>query len=57
MAANYAEIGRVGKLEADFQQVSIVQIFWNVNNIVIKHQSKNIFFDRNSKTNHFFIEV
>ena len=29
MAANYAEIGRVGKLEAGFQQVPFVQIFWN----------------------------
>ena len=28
----------VGNLEADFQQVSFVQIFWNVYSIVVKHQ-------------------
>ena len=27
MAGNYAEIGRVGKLDAGFQQVPFVQIF------------------------------
>ena len=29
MVANYAKIGRVGKLEAAIQQVLFVQIFWN----------------------------
>ena len=32
MAGNYAEIGRVGKLDAGFQQVLFVQIFWNFDN-------------------------
>ena len=36
MAANYAEIGRVDKLEADFQQVPLN--FWNFHNIVMKHE-------------------
>ena len=34
MNANCAEIGKKYKLEADFQQVPFVQIFWNV----VKHQ-------------------
>ena len=38
MNANYAEICRVGNLEADFQQVPLVQIFWNFHNIIMKHQ-------------------
>ena len=38
MNANYAEICRVGNLEADFQQVSLVQFFWNFHKIVVKHQ-------------------
>ena len=38
MNANYAEISRVGNLEADFQQVSLVQIFEDFHNIVVKHQ-------------------
>ena len=38
MIANYAEICRVGNLEADFQQVSLVQLFWNFHNIVVKRQ-------------------
>ena len=29
MNANYTEISRIGNLEADFQQVSLVQIFGN----------------------------
>ena len=37
MAANYAEIGRVGKLKVGFLQVLLVQIFWNFHNIVMKH--------------------
>ena len=36
--ANYAEICRVDNLEADFQQVPLVQFFWNFHNIVVKHQ-------------------
>ena len=36
-AANYAEIGRAGKLEVDYQQVLLVKIFWNFHNIVMKH--------------------
>ena len=42
MAANYAEIGRVCKLETDFQQVQRVQMFWNFDCIVMKHQSFKI---------------
>ena len=38
MNANYAEICRVGKLEADFQQVPLIQFFWKFHNIVVKHQ-------------------
>ena len=37
MNANYAEICRIGNMEADFQQVTLVQIFENFHNIV-KHQ-------------------
>ena len=38
MNANYAEICRVGNLEADFQQVRLVQFFWNFHNIIVKLQ-------------------
>ena len=38
MTANYAEICRVGNLESDFQQVLLVQFFWNFHNIVVKYQ-------------------
>ena len=41
MAANYAEISSVGKLETSFQQVPhvpFVQIFCNFHNIVVKYQ-------------------
>ena len=38
MAANYAEIDRVGKFEAGFQQVSLVQNFWNFHSIVMEQQ-------------------
>ena len=38
MNANCVEIYRVGNLEADFQQVLILQYFWNFQNIVVKHQ-------------------
>ena len=31
----YAEIGRVGKWEADFQQIPCVQIVWNFHVIVV----------------------
>ena len=37
MNANYAEICRVGYLEADFLQVPLDQLFWNFHNIVVKH--------------------
>ena len=33
IAVNYSEIGRVGKLEAGFQQVPVVQLFWKFHNI------------------------
>ena len=38
MIANYAEILRVGNLEADFQQVLLVQFFWNFHKIVVKRR-------------------
>ena len=38
MNANNAEICRVGKLEADFQQVPPVQFFWKVHNIIVNPQ-------------------
>ena len=37
MSGKYAEIGRVGKLEAGFQQVPFVQNFRNFHNIVMEH--------------------
>ena len=40
--ANYAEIGRVGKLETDFQQCPCSYIFWKFQNIVVKHQPLKI---------------
>ena len=38
MNANYAEICRIGNLEADFEQVPFVHFFLNFHNIVVKHQ-------------------
>ena len=38
MNANYAEIYRVGTLEADLQYVQLVEFLWNFHNIVVKHQ-------------------
>ena len=38
MAANYAEIGRLGKYEEDLQYCPFVQIFWHFHIIVVKHQ-------------------
>ena len=38
MAAKYAENDRLGKLEAGFQQIRLVQNFQNLYNIVIEHQ-------------------
>ena len=40
MNANYAEICRVGN--ADFQQVQLVQFFWNFHNIIVKLQKIQI---------------
>ena len=37
MNANYAEICRVGNVEADFQQVLLVQFSLNFHNVVVKH--------------------
>ena len=39
MYAHYAEICRVSNLEADFQQVLLVQFFFE---IVVKHQLSNL---------------
>ena len=38
MAAKSTKNDRVGSLDADFQQVPLVQIFWNFHSIVIEHQ-------------------
>ena len=38
MNAIYAEICRAGNLEADFQQVMLVEFFWNFHNIDVKHK-------------------
>ena len=38
MAAKYAEIGKVRKLEEGFKPVLLVQNFWNFHNIVKEHQ-------------------
>ena len=38
MEASYAEICRVGNLEADFQQVLLDQLSWNFHNIVVKYR-------------------
>ena len=38
MKPNHAEICRVGNLEPDFQQVTLIQFFRNFHNIVVKHQ-------------------
>ena len=35
---NCAKIDGVRRLETDFQQVSLVQIFWNFHSVVVKHQ-------------------
>ena len=50
----YAEMSRVCNLEADFQQVSLVQFFWNfqskfINNRNSAKKSKNIFLNKKSK--------
>ena len=38
MNANYAEICRIGNLEADFEQVPFVPFFRDFHNIAVKHQ-------------------
>ena len=38
MAAKYAKNDRVGSLDAGFQQVPLIEIFWNFHNIVMEHQ-------------------
>ena len=54
MNANYAEICRVGNLEADVQKVLRVQFIWNFHNIVVKHQKFKL---SEEKYNHFNIEI
>ena len=58
MDVNYAEICKVGNLEAEFHQVLLVHFFfWNFHNIVVKHQlykfskekQKLFFLDKKSK--------
>ena len=50
MNANFAEICRVGNLEADFQQVRLFNfseiftiLFWNINNLNSAKKSKKYF--------------
>ena len=65
MNANYAEIYRIGYLEADFQQVPPVHLFseiftillWNISNSNLAKKRKVIFLDTNLKKNHFTIEI
>ena len=52
MAAKYAEIARVGKLQADFKQVPHVQNFWNFHNIVMEQQEFKM--RKNKKKNVFY---
>ena len=51
MAAKYAKIDRVDTFDADFQQVPLVQNFWNFPNIVMDHQWFKI---RNKKSKQNF---
>ena len=67
MNADYAEICRVGYLEAIFQQVPLVQFFWNSHNkccetLVIQIQQRKVkIFSYTKKEkkqeNHFTIEI
>ena len=63
MNANYEEIYRVGNLEADFQQVTLVQFFLKFYNIVVKHQFNlsreklKIFSLTKISKNHLIIEI
>ena len=62
MNANYAEICRIGNLEADFQQVQLVHFFLKFpqcccETSIIKIQQrkeKNIFLDEKSKTSLYY---
>ena len=64
MAANYAKIGRVGRLQAGFEQVP-VQTLWNFHNIVVKHQKlkiwrikqKHVLLDKTKFKDHFSIGI
>ena len=64
MNANYAEICRVGNLEADFQQVPLAQFFLKFSQYccetsiiqILQRNLKIIFLIKNSK-NHFTIEI
>ena len=38
MAKIYVQFDRLGCLDAGFQQVPLVQNFWNIDNIVMEHQ-------------------
>ena len=64
MNAGYAEICRVDNLEVDFQQVLLVQFFWNLkillwNNNYLNSgkKSKKYFLRQKSPKNHFTIEI
>ena len=53
MHANYAEICRVGNLEADFQQVRLDQFFLNINNLNSAKKSKTYSLRQKLKKNPF----
>ena len=60
MVEKCAEIGRVGKLEAEFQQVLLVQFFWYVHDIVMKilKKKKKCFLDlKQNPKYHFTTEL
>ena len=57
MNANYAEICRVGNLEADFQPSPLIHFFWNFQTSKIKIQRrkiKNIFLDKTSQKSLYY---
>ena len=61
MSANYAEICRIGNLEAEFQQIPLVQfseiftiLLQNISNLNSVKKSKNIFLNKNSKKSLYY---
>ena len=46
------KVDRVGSLDAGFQQVPLVQNFWNFHNILMEHQSFKISEKTHKKNKH-----